>query len=682
MSDLALGAEFPDASQEAWLALVEKTLKGADFEKALTTTTYDGIRIAPLYTNADAVSEPALPGSVPFTRGAESSTDAALPWHICQSFGHPDPKTANADILRDLQRGVTALALEIDSNGNSGISVANRSDLSVLLDGVLLDLAPVHFKAGDSGTAIAALYLSYLSEAETDANSIKGNLGLDPVGTLARDGMSTHSARQGLAHMADAAALTAAGFPLLRAASVDTSAYHSAGASEAQEIATALATGITYLRAMEAAGIDLDKAAGQIGFTMAADADFFSTIAKLRAARTLWAEATAACGIPGAAMELRIETADRMMATRDAWVNMLRTTVACFAAGVAGAQSVTVHPYTAALGLPDRFARRIARNTQVILQEESSLGHVLDPAGGSWYVEALTAAMAEKAWALFQEIESEGGITESLKAGALQNRIAEVAGKRAADIARRKVPLTGVSEFPDLEEDSVDIAELDLEKEQALSAERQSAFLASRGQAPDLSGLPQADGGALMTALRNAAKAGATVAEIVAATSDDAESVPALQPRRLGDGFEKLRAASDRYLAAEGKRPQVFMANLGSIAAFTARATFARNFFAAGGIDTITNSGFETPGEAAAAFSDSEARLAVVCSSDAVYAEQAEATASALREAGAEHIWLAGSPGESREALEAAGVGTFIHGGCNVLDILERAWIHFGGPDA
>lgn len=682
MSDLALGAEFPDASQEAWLALVEKTLKGADFDKALKTTTYDGIEIAPLYTNADTVDEPAPPGSAPFTRGAEGKTDASLPWHICQSFSHPDPGAANAEILRDLQRGVTAIALEIDSTGNNGITVANRDDLATLLDGVLLDLAPVHFKAGDSGTAVAALYLAHLDGAETEKSSIKGNLGIDPIGSLAAAGASVQSVGRALAHLADTAAVTASDYPLLRTALADTTAYHNAGASEAQEIATALATGIAYLRAMDAAGIDLRKAAGQIGFTMAADADFFATIAKLRAARTLWAEATSACGIPDAAMDLRIETADRMMATRDAWVNMLRTTVACFAAGVAGAQSVTVHPYTAALGLPDRFARRIARNTQVILQEESSLGRVLDPAGGSWYVESLTAAIAEKAWSLFREIESEGGIVDSLKSGALQARISATAETRASDIARRKVPLTGVSEFPNLNEGEVDVADIDQEREQAASAERQSAFLAARAQTPDLGDVPQAGNGALTTALKDAAKAGATVAEIVTATSDDGESIQALEPRRLGEGFERLRAASDRFLAANGKRPQIFMANLGPLATFTARATFAQNFFATGGIEALANSGFETPGEAIAAFRDSGATLAVICSSDAFYAEHAEDAAKALRDAGAAHVYLAGAPGARRGALEAAGVGTFIHSGCNVLDIMNEAWTHFGGPDA
>ncbi len=682
MSDLALGAEFPDALQEAWLALVEKTLRGADFDKALATTTYDGIRIAPLYTKADAIDEQAPPGSAPFTRGAESRTDDALPWQICQSFEHPDPATANAEILRDLQRGVTALVLEIESNGNSGIAIATSDDLAKLLDGVLLDLAPVHFISGNSAVAIAALYLAYLDGTAFDKASVRGNLGLDPIGSLAADGASVQSIERALPQMADTAAATASTYPLLRTAMVDTTAYHSAGASEAQEIAIALATGIAYLRAMDAAGMNLDEAVDRIGFTLAADADFFATIAKLRAARTLWAEATSACGIPGAALELGIETSDRMMATRDAWVNMLRTTVACFAAGVAGAQSVTVHPYTAALGLPDRFARRIARNTQVILQEESSLGRVLDPAGGSWYVEALTAAIAEKAWSLFQEVESEGGIVESLKSGALQDRIATVAQTRASDIARRKVPLTGISEFPNLGEEGIDVAGVDLDDVRAASAERQSAFLASRAQTPDLSGLPPAGDGALTSALRDAAKAGATVAEIQAALGDDGDSVPALQPRRLGAGFENLRAASDRYLAAKGKRPQIFLANLGPLSTFTARATFAQNFFAAGGIEALTNSGFETPGEAAAAYRDSGAELSVICSSDALYAEHAGEAAKALREAGAQHVYLAGAPGDKREALEAAGVGTFIHSGCNVLDILETAWTHFGGPDA
>lgn len=669
MSDLTLGAEFPKASRDDWLALVDKALKGADFDKALVSATYDGVTIAPLYTAEDVAPRAETPGAAPFTRGGHGADGRTPAWQICQIADHPDPKAANAALLEDLERGASALTIRL---GAGGVTVATPGDVDTLLDGVLLDLAEIHVDAADRAPAFAALILAH-ARARKATGGLTGTLGLDPIGRLAATGALPMSLEAGLAMTADFAAHAGAHFPGIRAVRVDTRAWHLAGASEAQEIAVALATGVAYLRALEAAGIGVEEAASQIAFTMTTDADFFTSIAKLRAVRRLWAEATAACGVAPQAMALTIETASRMMARRDPWVNMLRTTVACFAAGIAGADMVAVQPYSAAAGLPDGFARRIARNTQIILQEESALGRVLDPAGGSWYVEHLTDDLAKAGWALFREIEAEGGIAQSLAGGLIQERVAAMQATRATNIARRRDPLTGVSEFAKPDEVPVEVADVDPDAALKDSKARQDAWIAGRPEAPDLSGVPAPGTGAFAAALIAAAGDGATLDELIGALIGKMVTVTPLPRHRLGEAFEALRDRADAHLAATAERPAVFLANLGTPAAYTARSMFARNFFGAAGIEAAASGDCASAEEAVAAWRDTGLPIAVICSSDAVYGAQAAETARALKAAGAAHVYLAGNPGDARAAYEAAGIDSFIHVGCNLPDMLDRA---------
>jgi methylmalonyl-CoA mutase len=314
------------------------------------------------------------------------------------------------------------------------------------------------------------------------------------------------------------------------------------------------------------------------------------------------------------------ETAWRMLTRRDAAVNMLRNTIAVTAAGLGGADSITALPHTAPLGLPDRFARRIARNTQLVLLEESNLAKVADPAAGAGAVEDLTQGLCAAAWSQFQEIEKAGGAWSALERGLIQRQVAGVRAQRQKAIAERKETLTGTSDFPDLDETPaavLDVAPVPLPKE--------------------------------------------------AAAAVTAEPLPRI---RLAEPFEQLRDASDRFLAKTGARPKIFLANLGTPADFTARAAFARNFFEAGGIEASANDGFASHEDMVAAFRASGARLACLCSSDEVYGRDAANAANALDHAGATHIYLAGRPKE-REALRAAGIGTFIFIGCDALELLK-----------
>ncbi|MGW6915089.1 methylmalonyl-CoA mutase small subunit [Kitasatospora sp. NPDC054939] len=609
---LPLAAEFPDATREQWQRLVDGVLRksgvqhatGAPAEDALTTELQDGLRVRPLYTADGGSAEAGYPGFPPFVRGGSPQGSAVSGWDVRQRHTDPDARRANESVLADLENGVTSVWLEV---GPGGLAPESLGDA---LRGVYLDLAAVVLDAGGGFTAAAEEFLRICAEREVPATAVSGNLGADPLGLQARTGRAADT--DGL--LAEAVALAercGRTHPGLRALTVDALPYHDAGASPAQELGCSLATGVAYLRALTAAGLPVDAALGQLEFRYAADADQFLTIAKFRAARRLWARVAQVCGAAPEASGQRQHavTSGVMMTERDPWVNMLRTTVACLAAGVGGADAVSVLPFDSALGLPDAFARRIARNTQSILLEESHLARVVDPAGGSWYVEQLTDDLARAAWAWFQEIERAGGQQSALGSGLVGERIAATWAERSRALAKRREPITGVSEFPHL-------AEQPLVREPA----------------------PPVPGGGL--------------------------------PRvRRAEAYEALRARSDAHLAGTGARPRLFLASMGPAAAHTARSAFAANLFQAGGIETVSAEGTD-PAALAGEFTASGAAVACLCSSDQLYGEHAAAVAGALKAAGAQQVLLAGRPGEQREAYQQAGVDGFVFAGGDAVAAL------------
>lgn len=609
MDDLTLAAEFPRPTAEQWRKLVEGVLKGAEFDRKLVSQTHEGLKIEPLYPRAE---------DAPLVARAGPGR-----WRICQRVEHPDPAEASRLALVDLEGGADALAL-VQSGAPTargfGIALKSADDLDRALTGVMLDLVALRVETAPFGGRALATWISDVVGRRTlNPASLSVDFGLDPVGDIARTGRAPVPWRDLAERFAGTIAmLREAGFagPMMR---VDTRAYHEAGAGEAQELAAALATGLAYLRELESRGHPLESARDALTFLLAADADEFLTVAKFRALRRLWARVEEACGLAPKAIHLQAETAWRMTTRRDPWVNLLRTTVAAFSAGIGGADSVTVLPFTAALGLPDGFARRLARNTQHILLEESHLWRVADPAAGAGGFEALTDELCGAAWGLFREIEREGGIVESLASGALQGRIATIRERRERAVAARKDPITGTSEFPNAKE--------------------------------------------------------AVVATLIASeTPGDASAAPnALPSVRASEPFERLRDRSDEILARTGSRPTVFLANLGPVAAFTARATFAKNFFEAAGVEAITNDGFGSLREMIDAYSQSKATLCCVCSSDEIYKEEAFSAVEGLCKAGAGPIYIACRPGDSEDELRRAGVTAFIFAGCDTLRILSEA---------
>ena len=670
---------FSPASVEDWRKTAEASLKGRPLDK-LISKTLDGLDIHPLYTAADRDG-----ASSPQLRDGE----AAGAWDICQTIAHPLPTTANAELLEDLSRGASGAVLRLDTRarlgdthadpGTDGIAAATIADFITLLKGAEPDIHGIFLDAGVRGLAAAAMVLAVAEEAEMPIAALDARLNIDPAGALAAAGALPMSRTVAEAGLAAAAKLASGADNHLRAVGVDTRAYHNAGATEVQEIAVALATATEYLRTLTKAGLAPADAA-KITFTFAIDADVFLSIAKLRAFRKGWAQVLNAV-FPGNAPEtheILAVTSERMMSKRDVTVNMLRTTAATFASAVGGANAVCVLPYTARHGLPAEHARRIARNTQIILEQESNLARVADPAAGSYALETLTDDLAKAGWAAFQAIEAEGGIFSALEAGTLQSAIAEKTEARRKAIASRKLPLTGVSEFPAIDEARVETEHSNQERAAALIAEATTAAESDAGAKAALADIDPASAD-LMTGLIAAARAGATVAQITEHLSGDGPSCAALAPHLLDEDFERLRVKSDELLAVAGARPTVFLATIGTPADFTSRATFAKAFFEAGGIEALMTDGFATPEDAAAAFAESGAPLAVLCSSDALYAERGAAFAHAVKNAGARTLYFAGRPGDMETSLSEAGVDEFVFVGSNVAATLARAYDVIGG---
>ena len=617
MTELPLAAEFPPASREQWLALVEKSLQGTPFDPKLVSRTYDGLGIEPVYPRAER-SRP-VAGRAPSAR-----------WGVVQRLDHPDPAAANVEALHDLENGATGLAIlsaGAPSANGYGLRDVSQPTLARALDNVWLDAAALRLDAGSRDLQAAEALIAIAAKRKIDFTKLDIALGLDPLGTLATRGLLDATPKAAIERRAQFAAdLVRRGFRG-QAFLADARPVHDAGGSEAQELAYALACSLAYWRALEGAGLALDAARKQIAFLFAADADQFLTTAKFRALRKLWTRIEEACGLTPAPVRLDAETAWRMTTQREPSVNWLRTTIASFAAGIAGANNVTVLPHTAALGLPDRFARRVARNISLILMDESNIHRVSDPAAGSGAVEDLTAKLAAAAWKLFQEIEAAGGAADALTSCLIQRKVAEVRQVREANIATRRDGLTGTSEFPNVSEAAIAVLDVAKPERPEIDAKMRS------------------------------------------------EALPRL---RLSEPFEALRDAADRGAAGKKKRPAVFLANLGPASAFSERAAFAKNFFEAGGIEAHSSDGLLKSSALPDAFKASGAPIACLCSSNEIYAREAEAATAALKKAGAKAVFLAGRGGNREAAWRKAGIDDFIFAGCNVLAALQQVHATLG----
>jgi methylmalonyl-CoA mutase len=525
---------------------------------------------------------------------------------VAQRIDHPDEDAANALALLDLEGGADALLLVTDTSPyHRGFGLA-IGELDRVFDGIELDFIGLRIDAGPGTSETVAALARLISDRRLTSAALPVDVGFDPIGWRARLGHPVDDAPDAVLDARAASGLSGTVFL------ADGRPWHEAGAGEAQELAAVLATAVAYLKRQDAWGIPLDEARRHIALLLATDADVFLGLAKFRAIRRLWASVEAACGLTPAPVRVHAETSWRMMTRHDPWTNVMRTTAATFAAGLGGADAVTVLPFTLPLGLPDDAARRLARNIQRILLDEAHLAQVEDPGAGAGGFEALTDGLCHAAWAMFQDIEREGGIERTIETGLLAARIAQTAQARANGAATLTRGIIGTSRFASLTAPKVKVLDVAVRPE------------------------PQRGPHAL-PALRDAGT------------------------------FEALRDRAD----ALSERPVVFLATLGSPAAFGPRATEAANFLAAGGI--VAEGGLEGQDSAGVveAFRASGARVACLCGTTDAYATEASAMIAALREAGARMVLVAG-------ACEIAEADGAIGEGCNALRVLGTVLDNIG----
>lgn len=670
MTDIPLASEFPRPTEAEWRALVEKSLRGAPHE-SLKTRLYEGFETEPLYTRADGTAwrtQTGEPGAAPYVRGVGLPAASREPWVILQLVDHLDIDEANRQLRQDLSEGAGGLWVQLGGNipyGGAYLGARTLGALDKVFQDVGLANLPIYVSGGTDTLPGVALLLALAEQREVSPDQLKGSAGLDPLSLIAASGEIPAERDRALADAIDAAMfLRERGYgltPFLASGR----AWHQAGGSAVEELAFTLSAAVAYWRALAEEGVPLADAARMICLHLTADANIFVGIAKFRAARALWARATEAAGIGPQPAAMSGEMSYRMLTERDPFVNLLRATASTFAASLGGAEAILLIPFNAAAGTPDSFGRRLARNTQLILQEESYLGRVADAPGGAWYIERLTEELAARAWSLFREVEAEGGLLAALESGLVGRKLSILSEEKRRAISRGQDPITGVSAFPDLQEKPTPVymgdADINLEA------------LEEIGTVPEL---PVAGHGARMAALIEAARSGATLSGMEAALHQPCDPFTLIPDpsERMAEAFEMLRYGSDRALETVGARPTVFLANLGKPADFTARSFWAKNFFEAGGIEALTNDGFGSVEELIQAFRESGASVACLCGSNTAYAEFA-GLAPALKQAGATGIYVAGGP----ETLRAFGqadkraIDRLIYDGCDMLAILTEA---------
>ncbi|MDR1667345.1 MAG: methylmalonyl-CoA mutase family protein [Bacteroidales bacterium] len=614
MSDKRLFSEFPPVSAEQWEEQIAIDLKGADYDKKLVWRTAEGIAVRPYYRSehlAGLEYLDAVPASFPYVRGKQQDTSGR--WRVRQDIGVKEGQESVSNI-----KALDALAKGADEIGFSicGREKIREVNVPALLAGICSGAHPVHFYAGISALPVLESFLKDAETKKSGRNGVKGAVFFDPLGRLAYSG-SFYGKSEFPLDMILQLFETAKDTKDFKLIGVEAAHFQNAGATLVQELAYALSMGAEYLTRLTDAGLKAEEVAGRIQFKFAIGSNYFMEIAKIRAMRLLWANIVKAYTPKeeAACATIHAETADWNITVYDPYVNLLRSTSETMSAAIAGVDSMTVQPFDSAFRRPDALSERIARNQQIILQEEAGFGKIVDPAAGSYYVENLTASMADHAWKLFLETDDKGGYLEAMKAGLIQAQVEESAAKRRAAVASRKEILLGTNQYANLKEEMKD-------------------RLGDAGCCSDAG---------------NAVKI-----------------VPPLKLFRLGEPFEALRLRTEN----SGRRPKVFLLTVGHPVMRKARAGFALNFFSAAGFEVIDNNGFATVEEGVSAAETAKADIIVLCSSDEEYPALAPQAVAAAKGKGI--LVLAGFPKPIVEELKAAGIEHFIYAGQNVPEALAK----------
>ena len=685
--------EFTPPTDEEWKAACEALLKGAPFEKKMFTKTYEGITFDPMYTRKhteDILPKGVMPGMGDYLRGVDAAGYIGKPWGIAQACDETLPAENNELLRHEHDKGATIYHIVLDTAsrtgvdarqaeavGDTGTSVTTVEDMHVLLTGLDLAKFPLYVYAGANAVPLLALVAAARRASGEDMAEVRGIVGADPIGALAADGKLPASLDAHYDSLAAAARWATVNAPHLRTVFVRSDVYSNGGANDVQEVASVLATATAYLRALCERGLTIDEAASQISFAFSMGANFFLQIAKLRAVRPLWAQIVGAFGGSAEAQKMRIHARPALFfkTIYDPYVNMLRNTTEIFSGVVGGIDSFESAPFDEPIRKGDEFSRRIARNVQIMLQEEFGLLQPIDPAGGSWAVETLTRQMKEKIWAEFQRIEKEGGIVAALRAGSLQESVAAVLAARFKNADLRRDRIVGNNMYPNMTET---LLETRAEDTAALKAQRTAdidAYLSDidvKHRDEALASLRQAHS---VDHAVEAALAGATIAELMTAVTEGngAETVTAIAPHRWSERFEALRQRTEEYKAEKNDNVKIFLANMGPIPQHKARADFTTGFLQVGAFEVLGNDGFKTVEEAADAARASGADAVVICSTDATYPEIVPALAPKLHEVLPNaRVFLAGAaPKDLLETYKEAGIDEYISVRANCYEILE-----------
>jgi len=677
-------SEFSGTSDATWLAAAEKLLKGKSFDKVLHTSTYEGLTLEPQYrrdvwNKVSHVDE--LPGEGNYVRGTKAEGYQQSSWKIAQEIRLPLAEDFNAALLVSLKRGQDAVNLVIDEAGRAGkdpdeakagtigkngTSISCLSDLEKALAGVELDFVDMYIQAGNSGLEYAMLLAAYCEKHGIDVTKLQGCVGADPLGQLAETGSITGNLTEAYGKMTGLIIWAKETGANLKTIEINTLAYHNAGASAVEELAFAMATGAEYIRNLNKFGLEIDEIAPRIQFSMALGGNLFMEIAKLRAARILWSQLVKGFGGNDESARMRIHgrTGIYNKTKNDPYVNMLRTTTEAFAGVIGGVDSMHIGEFDEVIRQSDQFSRRIARNQQIILNEESHLGHVNDPAGGSWYIEELTQMLAEKTWSSFQMLEAEGSFSELLVSGKVKDVVAKVANMRSDNLASRKNVLVGINMYANLletplEERNVDYPGITCQRSNEIKSLRKTKIKIEQ----------------YAYSIKDAYLQGATIGVITKSMelSENTE-IEALSQTRLAEPFENLREKMAAHKERTGKAARVFLANNGNAEQYKARAEFSRGFMEVGGFEVIDQGGFATPVDAAKAAIASEAEIVVICSTDATYPEIVHKICLIVKTAKPDAMLiLAGYPKDMIETYKIAGIDKFIHVRANTLEVLNAA---------
>ena len=640
--ELNFAGAFLRSTMGSWREEAQRTLQGRELA-SLASSTHEGLEIKPLYTEEDL---PPYRARIP---ARQRQT-----WESCCSIDLREPEGALNEATSAVIQGASAFWISVDRRSSSWA----RLTIGVLAE--LLEAtagAPIYLDGRGITPSLAAVFMAAARRRGASFETLRGGFDYDPLGTLAGDGNLPWSLDSSLELMTDMVRWCAKSAPSMRALSVSTVPYAKGGATAVQELGFALSTGAEYLRRLELAGIPPEVTCRHLRFVLPVGRDLFMEIAKLRAARLLWAQMAASCDVDEESRYLPIHavTSPRSLTIRDPWVNLIRGTEQCYAAIVGDADVITVLPYNSALGHPDELGRRSAINVHNILREECHLDQVADPAAGSYFVERLTYDLAAAAWQYFQRIEAAGGMVNHLRSGAVVRDLGESLLFKQRAIATRSDPVTGVSSYPNLEEGPPQL----------------SGTLDGRRQPDDeATGVRPAFGSPSLTfsAAVDAGAEGMTVRELVSLFPGYAEPERLATPAKQRDAavFERLRDASDQYLEKTGARPRVFLAAVGQADDQHSDVRFVTDLLAAGGIAAAYSEGLEGPDDTAAGYEAAGSKAAIVCGE----AELIPEVARALKAHGAMRVLVAGRPGDQAASWRASGVDGYLHPGCDALALL------------